>query len=100
MKRLDGWLTQQGKFTPQQLSVGYLCELKGNDQYDAFSLALGGVKCELYRYLCESQRLRSVSAWANSPNLGRFNAFGKGTLRERALSLALFLDGGDSGPIR
>lgn len=81
-------------------SVGFLMEGSGNDEYDAPSLALGGANANgigvfVDRTGDDSYRLRSQSA-----TLGRANAMGKGTLRERAFALGLFLDdgGNDSYP--
>jgi hypothetical protein len=81
-------------------SVGYLYELEGDDQYDAPSLALGGANANGIGVFVDLSGDDQYRLRANSANLGRVNAFGKGTLRERALCLALFLDGGgtDSYP--
>lgn len=81
-------------------SIGYLLEAEGNDEYDAPSLALGGANANSIGVFVDLAgddlyRLRTKSA-----NLGRVNAMGKGSLRERAFALGLFLDqgGNDSYP--
>lgn len=81
-------------------SIGYLYDIEGDDQYDAPSLALGGGNANGIGIFVDLKGDDQYRIRANSANLGRVNPFGKGTLRERALCLGLFLDGGgtDSYP--
>lgn len=81
-------------------SIGYLYELEGDDQYDAPSLALGGGNANGIGIFVDLKGDDQYRIRVNSANLGRVNPFGKGTLRERAFCLGLFLDGGgtDSYP--
>ena len=81
-------------------SIGYLYEGEGDDQYDAPSLALGGGNANGIGIFVDLKGDDQYRIRANSANLGRVNPFGKGTLRERALCLGLFLDasGTDSYP--
>ncbi|MEN3000349.1 MAG: hypothetical protein ABDI19_00710 [Armatimonadota bacterium] len=74
-------------------SIGYLYEASGDDQYDAPSLALGGGNANGIGIFVDLQGDDQYRVRANSANLGRVNPFGRGTLRERALCLGLFLDG-------
>ncbi len=74
-------------------SIGYLYEGEGDDQYDAPSLALGGGNANSIGIFVDLKGDDQYRIRANSANLGRVNPFGKGTLRERALCLGLFLDG-------
>ncbi len=81
-------------------SIGYLYEAEGDDQYDAPSLALGGANANGIGIFVDLRGEDQYRVRANSANMGRANASSKGTLRERALCLAIFLDGGgqDSYP--
>jgi hypothetical protein len=81
-------------------SIGYLFDAEGDDQYDAPSLALGGGNANGIGIFVDLKGDDQYRIRTNSANLGRVNPFGKGTLREHAFCLGLFLDGGgnDSYP--
>lgn len=72
--------------------LGYLLESDGNDTYDAPSLALGGANANGIGIFVDLKGDDQYQIRANSANLGRANPIGRGTLRERALALGLFLD--------
>jgi hypothetical protein len=81
-------------------SIGYLFDAEGDDQYDAPSLALGGGNANGIGIAVDLKGDDQYRIRTDSANLGRVNPFGKGTLREHAFCLGLFLDGGgnDSYP--
>ncbi|MCS7301547.1 MAG: hypothetical protein NZ556_08360 [Fimbriimonadales bacterium] len=81
-------------------SVGYCIDFEGNDEYDAPSLALGGANANGIGVFVEMAGDDLYQARRNEANFGRANPIGRGTLRERALALGLFLDnaGNDSYP--
>lgn len=81
-------------------SIGYLIDLEGDDEYSAPSLALGGANANGIGIFMELTGDDLYQARSSEANFGRANPIGKGTLRERALALGLFLDnaGNDSYP--
>ncbi len=74
--------------------IGYLIDMDGNDEYDAPSLALGGANANGIGIFVDLKGDDLYKARSDSANFGRANPIGRGTLRERALALGIFLDTG------
>ncbi|MFQ3610723.1 MAG: hypothetical protein SNJ72_04420, partial [Fimbriimonadales bacterium] len=72
--------------------IGYLWEGEGNDEYDAPSLALGGANANGIGIFVDLKGDDLYKARRDDANFGRANPIGRGTLRERALAMAIFLD--------
>lgn len=81
-------------------AIGYAIDYAGNDEYNAPSLALGGANANGIGIFVDLAGDDLYQARSKDANFGRTNPIGKGTLRERAFALGLFLDAGgnDSYP--